>query len=343
MTDHKEVLSDLDGIAWALLDAKAAAVTLVDSNGMILFVNVPAALRFEKSAEEIIGSCVWDIYPSASKSHHKILFNQVVQTGHSINTTSKDNERWSQTLFFPIQGKDIQVESIAIYTSDVTAQVSAEERLKQVLLELVTAQEDERHRISQDLHDDVGQKMTALVFELRAIKEAVEKDQKISLKEINSVISNLEQIIKHVRQIFYQLHPPSLGRVALSTVLTGFCSTFEETNNVHVDFSYQQDIPELPENIVVAIYRFVQEGLTNVAKHAKASAAWVNLDYVDDDLNISVEDNGIGLDMKRVREGIGIHGIRVRFLMLGGSVEIESAPGTGTRLSGTIPFNASNL
>jgi signal transduction histidine kinase len=131
--------------------------------------------------------------------------------------------------------------------------------------------------------------------------------------------------------------------MALSTVLAGFCSTFEETNNVHVDFSYQEGIPELPENYVKAIYRFVQEGLTNVAKHAKASAAWINLDYIDDDLNISVEDNGLGFDLKRVHEGIGLHGIRERFLMLGGSIEIESAPGKGTHLSGTIPFKASNF
>jgi PAS domain S-box-containing protein len=188
MKDNKEALSDLDSIAWALLNAKADAVTLVDLDGTILFLNVRAAQRFEKSAEEIIGSCVWDIYPSASESHHRILLNQVVQTGHSITSTHKDKERWNQTLIYPIQGKDSQVERIALCTSDITAQVGAEERLKQALMELITAQEDERHRISQDLHDDVGQKMTALVFELRAIRDAIENDQKVSLKEINYIL-----------------------------------------------------------------------------------------------------------------------------------------------------------
>lgn len=343
MKDRKDALSDLNSIAWALLDADADSIILVDLNGTVLFLNSSAAQRYGKSVDEIIGNCVWDVYASETKNHHKILVNQVIQTGHPITIRYKDKERWSQTIFFPIQGKDNQVGNIALFTSDVTAQISAEEQLKQVLMELINVQEDERHRISQDLHDDVGQKMTALVFELRAIKNSVENDQKVSLEEINAVIRNLELIIKHVRQIFYQLYPPSLTRTALPKVLAGFCSTFEQTNNIPIDFSCQDEIPELPDNYVVAIYRFVQEGLTNVSKHAKASAAWINLDYIDDDLSISVEDNGIGFDQKRVNEGIGLHGIRERFLMLGGSIEIESAPGKGTRLSGTIPFKASNF
>jgi PAS domain S-box-containing protein len=343
MAKKKAVVSDKDDIGWALLDAKADAVTLVDLNGTILFLNNSAAQRFGRSPEETIGICIWEIYSRACRSHHRILFNQVIQTNRPIPVTHKDKERWSQTLFFPIHGGDDQIVSIALCTWDITAQINAEERFKQVLLELITAQEDERHRISQDLHDDVGQRMTALVFQLRTMRSAVEEDQKIPLKEINTVIGNMELIIKHVRQIFYTLYPPSLNKMSLPIVLAGFCSTFEETNNVHVDFSYQEGIPGLPENYVNAIYRFVQEGLTNVSKHAKASSVWINLEYIEDDLNLSLEDNGQGFDLKQMHDGIGLHGIRQRFLMLGGSIDIESTPGKGTRLSGTIPYKTSNL
>lgn len=335
---EKETSSDSDSVTWALLDAEEDAIVLVDLHGTILFLNASTAQRYGRSSEELIGSDLWDIYPSAYKTHHRILLNQAAQTGHSITVRHKDNEQWFQTLIYPIQEDKHEIVRVAFYIRDITAQVHAEEKLKQVLLELITAQEDERHRISQDLHDDVGQKMTALVFELRAMKETVGKDQSLSLKEINSVIRNMELIIKNVRQIFYQLYPPSITRMDLSKVLAGFCSTFEETNNVHIDFSCQEGIPELPDNFVIALYRFVQEGLTNVAKHAKATAAWVNLDYIDGDLTISLEDNGVGFDLTQVREGIGLHGIRERFLMLGGSIEVESTSGKGTRLAGTIPF-----
>jgi PAS domain S-box-containing protein len=343
MMDHKDDLSNLEKIGWALFDAKADAVTLINKSGTILFANATAAQRLGKSVDILMGCCIWDVYPGATKSHHKILVNQVILTGHPITTTHKDKERWSQTLIYPIRRENHPSEVIALCTMDITAQIDAEERLKQVLMELITAQEDERHRISQNLHDDVGQKMTALVFELRAMRDAVENDQKVSLKEINTVIGNMEVIIKHVRQMFYQLYPPSLNRMALPKVLAAFCSTFEESNNIHIDFSFQEEIPEMPENYVTAIYRFVLEGLTNVAKHARASSVWINLDYINDDISISLEDNGQGFELKRIIEGIGLHGIRERFLMLGGSIEIDSAPGKGTRLSGIIPFKVGDF
>ncbi len=332
-----------DSVGWILLDAHAIAVSIVDRNGSILFANEAASQSCGKSMNQMVGCCIWDFYPEASKNHHKIVLNEAADTGSPITLRYKDQNHWKRLLFYPIIEEDSRVNRIALCISDITPQVNDEERLKQVLLELVTAQEDERHRISRDLHDDVGQKMTALVLELRAIKEAVENEQKVSLKGINNVIHNMDEIIKHVRQIFYQLHPPSLSRMALPKVLAAFCTTFEESNGVHVDFSCQEEFPELPDNYDSTIYRFIQEGLTNVAKHAKASSAWLNLDYTDGDLNISLEDNGQGFEMQRMIEGIGLHGIRERFLLLGGTIDIESAPGEGTRLFGTIPFEKRNF
>jgi PAS domain S-box-containing protein len=340
MTQQSESISAFDKIGWALLDAKADAVTILNKNGIILFANLTAAQQFGESVEEMIGKCIWDIYPITVKSHHKILVHQVIQTDQPITVVHQENKRWYQTLIYPIHDHEPgdQVDRIAICGSEVTAKIVAEERLKKARMEIISLQEDERHRISQDLHDDVGQMMTALVFELQAIRDEVKNGKKITFDEINGVIENLGLIIKHIRQIFYQLYPPSLNRMSLPKVLSGFCSTFEETNHIHVDFSYQEGIPEIPEDYMKTIYRFVQEALTNVAKHARASTAWINLDYLDEDLNISCEDNGVGFDLAQAREGIGFRGIRERFLILGGSIEIESAPGIGTRLSGTIPF-----
>ncbi len=328
----------MDKIASALLAANGDSVTIIDPSATILFVNEPACEQYAKPTNEIIGACLWEFCPGSGVSHYKILLNQVIQTGQPITFNHKDKERWKRILIYPVQGKDSRVESIAICSRDITQQVDAEEQLKHVLLELITAQEDERHRISRDLHDDVGQRMTAFVFELRSVKDALAGGQKVSADEINTIIRNFETILKHIRQIFYQLHPPSLGKMPLPRVLEAFCSSIEESNGVNIDFNSQEGIPQLPDNYVMAIYRFVQEGLTNVTKHARATAAWINLDYTEGDINISLEDNGQGFDPKSVAEGIGLHGIRERFLLLGGSVEIESSPGKGMRLSGTIPF-----
>ncbi len=335
-------ISSLDKIVWPLLDAQAIGVVLVDPNGIILFGNETVARDWRKSPGEMPGTCIWSIDSKAIKDHHKILFNQVVEIGQPITARYQDQGHWKQVVISPFKGDEHLPDCYAICIVDISQQVETEERLKQVLLELITVQEDERRRISQDLHDDVGQKMTALLFELRLIRETVEKKQPISLQDIDSVIRNTETTIKHVRQIFYQLYPPSLSKMPLPKVLAAFCSTFNESNNLHVDFGFQEDFPELPDNIATVFYRFVQEGLTNVAKHARASSVWINLDYEDGDLSISLEDNGQGFDLMDLHEGFGLHGIRERFLMLGGSIDIESAPGKGTRLFGAIPFNVGN-
>ena len=339
MSDLKEILSCENHIAWSILDAFGDHITLVDSKGLVLFSNKTASQKYTKSDNEIINTLVWELYADTNISHFQILFNQVVETGEPISVTHKIKDRWNRTLIYPIRGKENPVEEIAICSRDITLQVNAEEQLKRVLLELITAQENERQRISQDLHDDVGQRMTALVFELKSIKDALLAGQSVTADEMNTIIRNVETILKHIRQIFYQLHPPSLSKMALPRVLEAFCSSFEESHGLKVDFSNQEEFPELPNSYNIAIYRFIQEGLTNVFKHAQATAAWINLDYTEDDINVSLEDNGNGFDPKLIIEGIGLHGIRERFLILNGNIDIESSPGKGTRLSGTIPFN----
>jgi signal transduction histidine kinase len=99
-------------------------------------------------------------------------------------------------------------------------------------------------------------------------------------------------------------------------------------------------LPPIPDLKATALYRLVQEGLNNAVKHARATSVWVNLDYSDGEVSLSVEDNGQGFNPKTVDRNMGLLGIRDRFLMLNGSFDIESAPGKGTRLFGSLPLAA---
>ncbi|MEL7658319.1 MAG: sensor histidine kinase, partial [Bacillota bacterium] len=262
---------------------------------------------------------------------------QVIETGKPITFVMKEKDRWLRILIYPVCQKENN-KSVAICNRDITSQIEAEERLKRTVFKLVTTQENERYRISRDLHDEVGQRMTGLMFDLRTIKESIIKEQKISLNVIDNTIRNFETILKNIRQIFYQLHPPSLDKVELPLVLEAFCSTFEERNKIEVDFSCQKEFPSLPEAYAIAIYRFIQEGLTNIAKHSHALSAWISLDYSDNEISIFMEDNGQGFDTKTAREGLGLQGIQERFFPLDGSIEIDSTLGKGTQLSGILPF-----
>lgn len=320
-----------------LLDIETDQIIQCDLLGNVLFLNASAAKRIGKNKNDLLNSSIWDVYPESYRSHHQILMNQVIKNGHPLKVKNKDQDSWLETTFYPIYDFDNKIEFVAIIIKEISNVVETEDRLKQVLLQLINAQEDERYRISRDLHDEIGQRMTSLVLQLRVIKDSIENGKQITFNEIGDSVRDLETINKQVRQIFYQLYPPSLNRMALSKVLEAFCTTMGETSNLQVDFNCQVDLLELKESQSLAIYRFFQEGMNNVIKHAFASGVWINLDSSDGNINLSLEDNGNGFDQDLVKYGLGLNGIRERFTVLNGRFKIESAPGKGTRISGALP------
>jgi len=320
-----------------ILNTCTESILLSDISGKILYANKIALQSRFAEVPDLIGKPIWDVLSKQQRSRLKLIINQVCTSKQPQSIKFKDGGRWYLTKISVFSDEDGQNDSLGFFTTDVTNQTHAEEQLKKTLLELATAQEDERHRISRDLHDEIGQRMTALLLQLRALKEIVKKDQKVDLEEINSASRNLEIIIKHLRQIFFQLYPPSLSKVSLPKVLEALCTSVEEANGIKIDLSCQEEIPELLENQESTIYRFVQEGLNNVVKHARATSVWVNLDYSDGDINISIEDDGVGFKAEEITEGVGFRGIRERFVILNGCFEVDSAPEKGTRLSGSIP------
>ena len=329
--DHKNVyikwtqikIYDTESTATTLLNIVETAVVLIDLNWKILFVNKSASDYFGVSETKLINSGILDYFPDVNRGHFKILLNQVVLKNQEIHFQQKIFDEWKQIFIYPVQEEPKSIKKLALVITDISSKVFAEEKLKRVLLELVNAQDNERHRISQDLHDDVGQKMTAIIFELRAIKELITNEQEASIREIDNIIQNMEITIKHIRQIFYQLHPPSLGKMELPKVLEAFCSTFEETNKLLVDFSCQENIPELPEKYERAIYRFVQEGLTNIVKHASSlSERKANSPQKEHDRAESDSDFG--------QIDVNVHASSSKLLFISGNRNAKTVPGQGT-------------
>lgn len=325
-------------IAWNLLDIAGDDLLIMDQSGEILLHNRNTGTHQNLKTDSLSENNVQGFFQEANLQHIKLLVPQVVESQSSCSYVEKQDSHWYQTTICPFKQTENSEPFIAIHRRDITQLIETEEKLKKVTIQMINAQEDERNRISRDLHDEIGQRMTALLFELRSTRDLVIHGQSIREGVIDNLIRGFESVLKHIRQIFYQLHPPSLNKVELSKVLEGFCSNFEETSRLHVDFSCQNEFPVLPETYTMAIYRFVQEGLTNVFRHARATSAWINLDYSNCEINITLEDDGRGFDATTLREGLGIQGIRERFFILGGSFEIESVTGKGTQISGCLPF-----
>jgi len=324
-------------VALELLDSMADLVIFVDLQGNILWANQTASMRFDKSPGLLGGVSIWEVYPSQKTTHYMTLFNKVIKTGQSLNFIDKDDGRWVEFSIYPINFSNGEPEEIVFLEHDITAQIDAEEALKRVSLQLISAQEDERHRISQELHDEIGQQMTALLLELHSVQAALSKEHAPFADNIEELIRDLEAIMKRLRQVFYQLSPPFLDNTALIKVLRAHCSSFTRSTGIPIDISCPEDFPTLSNIYEVTLYRFVQEGLTNAAKHGKARAVWINLDASGNEINVSLEDDGLGFDAMSASPGLGLKGIQERFMMLRGSFEIESTPGKGTKLFGSLP------
>ncbi len=211
------------------------------------------------------------------------------------------------------------------------------ERMRMLAQQVVTAQEEERQRISRELHDESGQALVGLKLSLDTIYNDIPKDMRSVRKRMKAAIDSADRTMGEMRTLAHSLRPPTLDLGSMDIVLKGLCSKYSENTGLAVEYSGAN--LDLPGEIKVVLYRFVQEALTNVAKHARASQVIVRLGYKRKKVILTVEDNGIGLERKQASQGMGLIGMRERIGLLEGRLSIRSAR-HGTRLDAFIPWDA---
>ncbi|MEV5546339.1 HAMP domain-containing sensor histidine kinase [Streptomyces sp. NPDC052309] len=197
---------------------------------------------------------------------------------------------------------------------------------------VLLAQEAERRRIAQELHDEVGQSMTAILLVLgRAADEAGEplRDELHQAQEIT------RESLDEVRRLVRRLRPGVLDDLGLISALTSLTHDFATHTGLHVRRRFDPDLPALEPETELVLYRVAQEGLTNAARHADAERVEVSLRRADGAVVLTIEDDGRGIEA--AREGAGIRGMRERALLIGAALDITSAPGAGTRIRLTTP------
>jgi signal transduction histidine kinase len=222
-----------------------------------------------------------------------------------------------------------------------TSLARREHDLQALSASLMSAQEEERRRLSRDLHDEFGQSLTAVASYLYIIERQVPE----SLHEVRIRSAEARQIISRtlaeMRELSQLLCPPVLGLYGLVPSLETLCRDFGERHEVAATFAVG-DLPErLPSSVETAVYRITQEALTNVARHAQADRVRVALSASPGQLRLEVDDDGIGLPAMRHAGGIGLTGIGERVRALGGNVAIQSSHGTQLLVSIPIPGIAS--
>ena len=213
----------------------------------------------------------------------------------------------------------------------------AERQTRQLSQQLVAAQEEERKNLSRELHDDVGQVLTALRMELSRIERSKPPADVVGGAAVAECKRLVDNMFHTVRDIAFGLRPTMLDDFGLQPALEWQVRDLTGRYQVQVDLHLEGNLEMLPDRYRTCVYRAVQEALTNCVRHAKAQSIKVRVALGTDTLQVSVTDDGIGLDPARRRMGLGLRGIEERVKELDGSMTIERTVAGGTRLAITLP------
>jgi len=218
-------------------------------------------------------------------------------------------------------------------------------QLRHLSSKLIEAQEEERHRIFQALHDELGQSLALLKLQIRAVQMKMEPKQLAIRANCNQMLTYLSGVIENVRRLCHDLTPAALEDLGLNAALRWLFEDFTR----HFDFQFAADLDNVDHifrrDAQLLIYRIFQEALTNVHKHAGASQVRATLQRRPDEILCEVVDNGKGMDPDRLfqrqspGDGLGLAAMKERALMLGGHFDIETRPGCGSCIRVTIPID----
>lgn len=229
--------------------------------------------------------------------------------------------------------------------AEVVEHKKAEAARMQLLRRLVTAQEEERRRISRELHDHMGQYLSAIILRLKTLQPlaAGQESARLNLRSLEELTG---QLVDEVHHLAWELRPAALDDLGLLTALQNYTEKWAERSGIAVDFhSGGLKRERLGHEIETTVYRIVQEALTNVLKHAEARRVSVIIERRREHVLVIVEDDGKGFDLESAAHswgagrGLGLLGMQERVALVGGSLNIESAPGGGTTVRIRIPVS----
>jgi len=338
-----------EGRLAGILDIAEDAIIVADINRTITLFNQGAVRLFGYDADEVLGQSLDLLLPERFRGEH----SRHIETFARGPETARRMAQRLDVFGLKRDGTEFPAEAsiskltvgedttFTVILRDITERRQAERQLRSLTAQLMTAQEEERRRISRELHDDINQRLALLVVELGRLETNVPVPFDAARQDFQSLAQRLAAISDDVRRIAYQFHPSILDDLGLSAALEQLANAFSENTGIKT-IVVQEDFGEsLPQDISSCLYRIVQESLANVRKHAKASRVELELTCDDQDITLCILDSGVGFDLERVRidhRGLGLVSMRERVQSVHGRLEIQAEPGQGTRILVQIPL-----
>ena len=328
----------------SILKYTPAVVYIRDGNGRYTFINSRYEELFGRSNEELRGKTVDDVFPKEFADRFRASDRRVLAEGRPCQVEEsvphKDGVHAYLATKFPIydeKGVTIAVCGISI---DITEIRKARDQMRRLSDSILASQEKERATISRELHDELGQVLTALHLDAFWLRDRLKEVDAGASERAQAMCRLIDRAIDEVRAMATRLRPGVLDNLGLVDALEWCIGDFEKRSNLSCVFRHF-DVPKVDDRIATAAYRIAQEALTNVARHSHATRVDVSLRTAGDLLSLAVEDNGQGFEPGELSssKGLGVLGMRERAELIGGTLAIRSRPGEGTSVRLTVPLS----
>ena len=328
----------------SILENTPAVVVIKDNNYQYLMVNSRFEELFGIRNEEIQGKTDYDIFPKETADQFRASDLQVISEERSFQVeerfTQEDGTHTYLSVKFPLYDEHGAVRSLCGISTDITTINKAQGQLRRLSSNIMASQEKERAAIARELHDELGQVLTALRMDLVWMRDRIMENNPEAGERALTMCSLIDRTLDQVRGMAIRLRPGVLDDLGLIDALEWYAREFEKRSGIACIFKHQ-DVPHIDDILATAAYRIAQEALTNVARHSFATQVDVILQTKNDILTLSVEDNGGGFHIQELSEsgGLGFAGMRERASLVGGTMDIQSQPGKGTHVCFKVPMD----
>ncbi|MDQ6595977.1 PAS domain S-box protein [Bacillus salipaludis] len=333
--EMQQIKNELLDYKFALDSSSIVAIT--DSRGIITYVNDQFCLISKYSRKELLGQ---DHRIINSGYHSQEFFKKMWRTigsgevwkGEIQNRAKDGTYYWMDTTIVPFlndKGKPYQYVAIRY---EITERKRVEQELQKMMTTIIDVQEEERKRLSRNLHDGIGQNLYSHLITINRLLN--EQDHPL----LQQMQQEATQLIEEIREISWELRPSVLDDLGLVPAIRSFLSRYSEHYNIDVFFECVLN-KRLPISIELTIYRIIQEALTNIRKYAEVLKATVTIREIDELVRVMIEDKGIGFDVDNVQRGVGLFSMDERARAVSGDLSIVSELGKGTKIIFEVPVS----
>ena len=334
--------------------ANEAIITIDESQNIVMF-NPAAERMFKWSADDAIGAPLSRLLPARFREAHREHVTRFAATD------TAERQMGGQRELFGLRsnGEELSVEAsisqfhhrgrrfsnvilrdIGVRKQAEEALLSSHEKLRELSAHIQTVREDEKKRIARELHDDLGQQLTALKMDLAGLESMLQDADVGVASKIESIDALVASTVGSVRRIAADLRPAMLDDLGLTAAIEWLTEDYSRRYGIRMDVAVEGVEIELDSAATTALFRMVQEALTNVARHSQASTVTVTIKSGDRELSVEIHDNGQGISLadQQKRNSFGLIGMQERVILLGGKITISGKAGAGTTIFIAVPL-----